>query len=184
VSLEDVKREYETSQDWKKMSKDEGPTYDGVGFKFSDLMAFYADCISQKVAEKTLKSVDLEKDSENLKNAMNIIYSKLSSEQLELLRSYKVSAWELVTRNSGGHPSITNIQGINFLKYNKKALKIAFKTEKYTDVLMMISKSFTDNLKAKIDVLEQGQEEIVYAAPNVELAGAFSNESLIYHQLD
>jgi len=181
VSLEDIRREYETSQDWKKMLKDEGPTYDGVGFRYSDLMAFYSNCVYKKSGQEIVL-VDLEKES-GIKNAMNTPYSKLSPEQSDLLKKYKVSAWELVVRNSGGHPSITNIQGINFLKYNKPALMKAFSVEKYTKILMDIAKTFTENLKDKIDKLE-AKDAIVYAGGDIELAGAFSNESFIYHLQD
>jgi hypothetical protein len=45
VSLDCIKKEFETSQDWKKMQKEEGPDYVGVGFKYSDLEAFYNDCV-------------------------------------------------------------------------------------------------------------------------------------------
>ena len=183
VSLCDVKREYETSQDWKKMAKDEGkPDYGGVGFKFSDLEAFYADCIFKKTGEKTLTKCDV-KNTYGLEEAMNTQYDSLTEAQISLLSSLKLTVWEIVIRNSGGHPSITNIQGLNFMKYNKPALKMAYNTEKYVDVLKQMAKSFTDNLRAKIDVLDQGTKP-TYSASEIELMGQETNESFDYYILN
>ena len=200
ISLEDVKHEYESSQDWKKMAKDVGPGYDGVGFKFSDLQAFYSGtastiqssnsggsettntCIMKKVGSSSigftgrLEDVDIKTDIQ-LRTDMNTPYAQLTETQKENLRRYKISAWEIIIRNSGGHASITNIQGLNFLRYNKKALSIGFKTEKYTDVLRMMSQDFVRNLQEKIDIVDEGQP-IIYTATKVELSGYETNESL------
>lgn len=174
VSLEDIKREYETSQDWKKMQKDEGPSYEGVGFKFSDLEAFYKDCIYVR-GEKEYSKISIE--NPKIKECMNTIYQNLTYDQKEFLKKYKVSVWELMVRNSGGHPSITNVQGFGFLKYNKPALLAAYDTEKYTNMMKKFAREFVNNLKEKIDAAEKG-EEVVYSATGVELKGQDTNESM------
>ncbi len=172
ISLDCIKKEFETSQDWKKMQKEEGPDYVGVGFKFSDLAAFYNDCIY-----KSDKIVDLE--SANIKDTMNKVYDNLTPEDISLLKQFKVSVWELISRNSGGHPSITNLQGWGFLKYNKESLKQYFNVEKYTDVMKKIAREFVDNLKDKITNLESGNE-IKYNTDGVEFSGQDTNESYEY----
>jgi len=174
VSLESIKYEFETSQDWKAMQKAEGDDYEGVGFKWSDLDAFYKDCVFEKTQEG-IKSVEIL--SEPIKNAMNTLYSDLNQSQKQLLSGLKIPAWELIIRNSGGHPSITNVSGLNFLKYNKPALSMAFKTDKYTDVLRMVAKDFVDNLKSKIDLAKSG-ENVEYDTRGVELLGQDTNESV------
>lgn len=180
VSLESIKKEFETSQDWKAMSKAEGEDYEGVGFKYSDLEAFYKDCVYEK---KDGKIVNVNIDSTEMKSNMDTLFQDMTPEQKTYLSSYKIPAWELIIRNSGGHPSITNISGLNFLKYNKQVLKLAYNTEKYVDVLRTIARDFTNNLKEKIDLVNQGQS-VNYDTKGVELLGQDTNESFEYHLVD
>jgi len=181
ISLDSLKKEFETSQDWKKMQKDEGPDYEGVGFKYSDLSAFYKDCI-YKQSEKDLKPYDISTD-DKLKEAMNTVYDKMSFEQQNYLKYFKISVWELITRNSGGHPSITNIQGFGFMKYNKDAMSIAYSTDKYTEVMKKIAREFVNNLKEKIDAIKTGKE-VSYQTGGVEFTGQDTNESFTYYLVD
>jgi len=174
VSLESIKNEFETSQDWKAMSKAEGEDYEGVGFKWSDLEAFYKDCVFKKTPQG-IENVDISAD--NVKDAMDTLHADLSEDQKRLLSGYKIPAWELIIRNSGGHPSITNISGLNFLKYNKPALEMGYKTDKYVDVLRMIAKDFVMNLQGKIDLVNQGKS-VQYDTKGIELLGQDTNESL------
>jgi hypothetical protein len=175
VSLESVKKEFETSQDWKAMQKAEGDEYEGVGFKFSDLEAFYKDCVFKK--EKEIVKVDI--NDNKLKECMNTLYQDMTPEQLKYLSDLKIPAWELIIRNSGGHPSITNIAGLNFLKYNKQMLKIGYGTESYVEVLKVIARDFINVLKEKIDIVNQGQK-VEYDTKGVELLGQDTNESYEY----
>jgi hypothetical protein len=173
VSLESIKNEFETSQDWKAMAKAEGQDYEGVGFRFSDLEAFYKDCL---YAKQDNKIVNVDIDEPKLKSTMDTLHDDLKSDQKKYLSNIKVPAWELIIRNSGGHPSITNISGFNFLKYNRPALKMAFNTEKYVDVLKIMAKDFVNNLKEKIDIANQGGK-VEYDTKGVELLGQDTNES-------
>ena len=172
ISLDSIKKEFETSQDWKKMQKEEGPDYVGVGFKFSDLDAFYSDCIYKEGELVNLKSEDIKKD-------MDTVYDNLTTQQIDKLKRYKISVWDLITKNSGGHPSITNLQGWTFLKYNREAMNISYGTEKYTDVMKKVAREFVDNLKSKIDKFEQG-ESIEYQTKGVEFEGQDTNENYSY----
>jgi len=173
ISLESVKNEFENSQDWKAMKKAEGQDYEGVGFRFTDLKAFYSDCVYKK-GENSLVKVDLENES-GLKDAMNTIYENLNDSQKELLTNLKIAVWELVIRNSGGHPSITNVSGLQFLKYRKELMKAVYNTESYVEVLKQIAKEFINNLKEKIDAANKG-EEVKYDTGGVVLLGQDINE--------
>jgi hypothetical protein len=177
VSLESIKKEFETSQDWKQMQKAEGDDYEGVGFKFSDLAAFYSDCVYKK-KDKEIVNVDINKNPK-LASAMDTLYQDLNEEQLDYLGKLKIPAWELIIRNSGGHPSITNISGLNFLKHNKKMLGIAYNTEKYVEVLKVIARDFINELKTKIDVVNQGGK-VEYDTKGIELTGHDTNENFEY----
>jgi len=174
ISLEGVKRELEYSQDWKKMSKEEGPGYSGVGFRTTDLKAFYADCIYKEVDGKMVK---IDKIPNDLEDHMNMDYENLTGTQRTFLKQFKIPLIELINRNSGGHPSITNISGFNFLKYNKVDLKELYDTEKYTDVMKKAARDFINALKEKIKKLESG-EKIEYNY-NVEFSGQDTNESFM-----
>lgn len=177
VSLESVKKEFETSQDWKAMQKAEGEEYEGVGFKFSDLEAFYADCVFKK-EDKSIVKVDINTEK-GLKKSMNTLYQDMDESTKTLLSNLKIPAWELIIRNSGGHPSITNISGLNFMKYNKQMLKIAYNTEKYVDVLKTIARDFINVLKEKIDIATEGGK-VEYDTKGVELLGQDTNENFEY----
>ena len=180
VSLESIKKEFETSQDWKAMAKAEGEDYEGVGFKFSDLEAFYKDCL---YAKKDGKIANVDINEPQLKADMNTLFTDLTPDQKFYLSSIKIPAWELIIRNSGGHPSITNITGLNFLKYNKAALKIAYGTEKYVDVLKTLAKDFVNVLKAKIDIAKEGGQ-VEYDTKGVELLGQDTNENFEYNLIN
>jgi Tfp pilus assembly PilM family ATPase len=171
VSLEGIKRELEYSQDWKKMSKDEGPNYAGVGFKSSDLDAFYKDTI---FVERNGELVKTEINDE-IRKYMDMTYEKMNGEERDVLRKYKVPALELIYRNSGGHPSITNIQGFNFLKYDLDNLRKNYGVEKYTEVMKKVARDFINNLKDKIQKYKQGSE-IEYMNTGIELKGHDTNE--------
>jgi hypothetical protein len=177
VSLESIKKEFETSQDWKAMAKAEGEEYEGVGFKFSDLEAFYKDCL---YAKKDGKIANVDINEPELRVDMDTLFTELTPDQKFYLSNIKIPAWELIIRNSGGHPSITNITGFNFLKYNKPALKIAYNTEKYVDVLKMMAKDFVNVLKVKIDTTKEGGE-VEYDTKGVELLGQDTNENFEYN---
>lgn len=176
ISLESIKNEFENSQDWKKMKKDEGDSYEGVGFKYSDLEAFYSDCVFKKEG-RTILNVDIKEDG--LEEAMNVLHKDLSYEQKTLLNNLKIPVWEIVIRNSGGHPSITNIAGLNLLKYNKAMMKIAYDTDKYVDVLKKIARDFVNALKEKIDTARSG-EDVDYDTKGVKLLGQDTNENFEY----
>ena len=118
-----------------------------------------------------------------LKEAMDTNYEDLTPEQKNYLSSLKIPVWELIIRNSGGHPSITNISGLNFLAYNKQVMKIVYKTDNYTDILKQIARDFVNNLKEKIDVVNAG-ESVVYDTKGIELYGQDANESFEYQIVD
>ena len=42
-------------------------------------------------------------------------YSDLSKKQKQMLDYISVNAYDIIVANSGGHPCITNISGINYL---------------------------------------------------------------------
>jgi hypothetical protein len=284
ISIKAIKEIYETSQDWRNQQKIKGEEFSGIGFKFSDLAAFYMDCIYQKgqvgvkniidqvleiefrtnsevyedidviinfndekfqfkvtedqlISEFVKTAVDggdisklssnpykegesfisdisqkqLEGAKNNISNLlkrldvivasrdkimvfkplqdsrivdyMNKNYSDLSEKELNYLDGLKIPVWELIIRNSGGHPSITNISGLNFLAYNRAAMKVGYNTDKYTDIMGMIVDKFINSLKEKINLTREGKA-VTYDTKGVELLGQDTNESFEYHLVD
>jgi hypothetical protein len=285
ISLKAIKEVYETSQDWKNQQKIKGEEFSGIGFKYSDLSAFYMDCIYQKSDMKVVNILDkaleisfransdtyedidviiefgelkyqfkvtesslitkfvetslnnitglsdfdknkykestpfvselskkqLEGSKNNISNllkrldvvvanrdkisvfkpfkdstlvdAMNSPFADLDNNQLKYLNNLKIPVWELIIRNSGGHPSITNISGLNFLAYNKAAMEVGYKTDKYTDIMRMIVDEFIKSLKQKVDLSREGKA-VTYDTKGVELLGQDINENFSYQLVD
>jgi hypothetical protein len=78
---------------------------DSFGFRFSDLLAIYND-----------KIVGLDRrDLKYIKQAANKPYSELDKQLKWKLRNLKVSVWDLIQANSGGHACITNVSGLGYL---------------------------------------------------------------------
>jgi hypothetical protein len=113
----------------------------------------------------------------------SIFAQLVSYKELKYLDGLKIPAWELIIRNSGGHPSITNISGLNFLAYNRAAMKVGYNTEKYTDIMAMIVNEFINSLKEKIDLSREGKT-VTYDTKGVELLGQDMNENFEYHLID
>ena len=59
-------------------------------------------------------------------------------------------------------------------------MKLAYDTEKYTDVMKKVAREFVDNLKDKIDDSEAGKP-IDYETMGVEFTGQDTNESYTFH---
>ena len=114
---------------------------------------------------------------------MDANYEDLDEEQLKYLSGLKIPVWELIIRNSGGHPSITNISGLNFLAYNRAAMEVGYKTTKYTDIMKMIVDEFIVSLKQKIDLAREGKS-VTYDTKGVELLGQDINENFTYQLVD
>ncbi len=101
VTAWDAKRIFETDINKKKIKN-------AMGFNYSDLIALF---------NKSLKG--LPKDGTNYKKMFIDIMNKpsrfLSKKQKDILKRVKISVWDIIMSQSGGHKDITNISGFNFL---------------------------------------------------------------------
>ena len=87
---------------------------ESFGFRFSDLLAIYKD-----------KIVGLDRrDIKYIKQAADKPYSELDKQLKWKLKNLKISVWDIIQANSGGHKCITNISGLNYLKEPVKATKL------------------------------------------------------------
>lgn len=190
VPLSDLKRINE--DEISKMRSRFGKDYEGIGFTFGDLKAFYVDKVSylpnRKQGDmKTKAYLDLN-DAESpmvqvLKKCMDKPFDTWTEREREGLYWVRISALDIIEANSGGHPSITNIQGLNYLGCRRDLLRRLFNTEDYTDVMKLIAGDFLDNLRDKIDEIKKGSKP-VYDEEGINFRSAVANENLQYYLRD
>lgn len=95
------------SLDYIKQTFEKKATEESLGFNFNDFLALF---------EKYAKGIDGKESWKNLiADITNKKYANLSFKQKNILKKITVSAWDIIQAQSGGHPSITNISGINFI---------------------------------------------------------------------
>lgn len=105
ITLDRIKYEFE--RDIAKKS-----IQNAVGFNWTDFVALY---------DKKIKGLQSKTDwwPNMIQDITNKPYAKLSKKQKELLSRISVPAWDVIMAGSGGHKSITNMSGFNFLKDTK-----------------------------------------------------------------
>tara|TARA_R110001583_G_scaffold97083_2_gene241797 strand:- start:254 stop:1672 length:1419 start_codon:yes stop_codon:yes gene_type:complete len=122
---------------------------DSIGFRMSDLLAFYGDNV------KSLPSVDT-KYYNMVEGIMNTPWPKLSEKQKAVLDKMGVPFWDIIQENSGGHKCITNIAGLNLYKRGKRDPQGKYKYDPnrpptpYVQLTKDIQKDFVRVLKNKM----------------------------------
>lgn len=98
------------------------------GFRYSDLKNFYKD-----------KVIGLNDDNKDqLKNILNKKYLELNENEKDFLNNFKISLWNIIKTESGGHKKITNIQGFRYLNDGKKVpykKEMVTKSEYYSRII-------------------------------------------------
>lgn len=166
ISIEDIKRISESDiEKYDKVDKRHDRKSERIGFRFEDLVSFYKGMMKYqpnlKQGDRTLASFDGESQDEYndfVKVVMDKLHSELSREERKEMSNVKISAWDIIMANSGGHKSITNISGLNFLSARKDGLKLFFGTEEYVAFCKMLQQAFVETLKVKIDEAKAGQK--------------------------
>jgi hypothetical protein len=186
VPISDIKKinEYEVD----KMRNRYGSDYKAIGFTFDDLKSFYSKSIislpNRKSGDnKTRLILDLNDEKNNdvklLKEWMDKPYETWPDNIIREISWLKIPIWDIITEASGGHPSITNIQGLNYLSSRRDLLRILFKTDNYTDIMKMIGERFIEVMKVKIDAARSGRK-ISYDTGDVTLNSTAIAESVDY----
>jgi hypothetical protein len=195
ISLGSIKR---LNEDESYKLKQKYSNYAPIGFKFNDLMTFYKDFIyylpnRSKGDFKTISKLDLS-DNNNpdvklLKTTMNKLYTDWTFEEKQEMNLFKIPGLNILEVASGGHPSITNIQGLNFLDERRDAIQRYFgKTvipvynfdgsvihkyiQTYDDLMVFFSNEFLSLLKQKLKGNnEQVETDIVLLGNSSENIG-------------
>lgn len=118
ISLDRIKYNFERDIGKKHIK-------DAIGFNWSDFVDLYKDKI---------KGVESKNDwwPTMVKDIANKPYRFLSKKQKDVLKKINVSAWDVIMASSGGHKSITNLSGLNFLKDSKNMMnKISMSLSDY-----------------------------------------------------
>ena len=121
---------------------------ESVGFTFKDFNALYG---------KEFKRMD---DGEKILNDIDVVmkkpFSELTQNEMKMLDSISVNAWDLIQSNSGGHKCITNISGLSYLGRSKRPPEGKYKYNSesddspYVKFTKMIQNEFARILKEKI----------------------------------
>ena len=123
---------------------------DSIGFKTSDLFALYKGKL-QNMPATSSPYYDM------VVNIIDSPWENLTEKQKAVLDRIKVSAWDVIQANSGGHKCITNISGLNFFSratrnpegpYTKKA---GSKPTRYVEFVKWVQKEMVNTLKEKIE---------------------------------
>jgi len=123
---------------------------DSIGFKTSDLFALYKNNL-ENMPSTNSPYYDM------VVNIIDSPWERLSEKQKEVLDRIKVSAWDVIQANSGGHKCITNISGLNFFSratrnppgtYRKTADS---KPTRYIEFVKWVQKEMVNTLKEKIE---------------------------------
>lgn len=157
ISIDSIKQSNEVTKKHEKMTDDE--INELIGFNASDLEALLGPYLNiryknPKTDVWSLHKFDLAVDKpyqNKAKELMNKKFKNLTREDRNFLSLIEVNLFDLLTAYSGGHPSITNIQGFQFLAWNQKACQEHFGTTNYTVVMKMFQEDFKTLLKNEID---------------------------------
>lgn len=125
-------------------------TESSVGFTYKDLMALFFNKL-EKVEGK-------EQIINEVETIMNKPFKSLSEEELNILDSIGVNAWQIIQAMSGGHRAITNISGLNYLGRSKRPPSSTTPRKKskddddapYIKFTKMLQQEFVEKLKEKM----------------------------------
>ena len=113
-------------------------------------MIYLKDSNDSKSVSNLDLSLNLEL-SKKIKECFSKLYKDWTLDEKNEMSKIKIPILNIILRNSGGHASITNIQGLTYLSTRKDLLTILFKTEDYKQVVKYIANTFVEILKEKID---------------------------------
>ena len=121
---------------------------ESVGFTFKDFDAIYGERLREK--EKGEEALN------HIEEMMEVPFKDLPEEHKVMLDNIKVSAWDLIQANSGGHKCITNISGLNYLGRSTRPPQGQYKYDSEKEdspmvkFIKMVANQFELVLKEKI----------------------------------
>lgn len=116
VPLSTIKWISESSKDFGEQS---------VGFTSKDLSAIYGDKLNSIENGEQVKN--------RIQELMDKPFKSLTTDEMNILDKFGVSAWDIIISNSGGHKCITNISGLNYLGRSKRPPEGRYKYDPESD---------------------------------------------------
>lgn len=186
ISISSVKK---VNEDESYKLKKKYNNYTPIGFGYNDLYTFYKDEIyylpnRDKGDFKTVAKLDLDSNSEEvlkIKEIMDKLYSEWSFEDKEYMSFFKIPGLSIIEIMSGGHPSITNIQGFNLLDERRDAITKYFGNitieipsadgnkqkryiRNYQDLMIFFANEYLELLKKQLkgDIVEYDEDIHLY----------------------
>ena len=135
ISIDTVKYFAEKNKEFSEES---------VGFSFNDMVAILGDTENgimglDEIPNGGSPDYTLERWQNAIKKIMDKPYTSLSDREIKALKMLKITGWDMVQANSGGHKCITNISGLMY--FGKDGVPF----------LKRFSEEFVKQLKFKID---------------------------------
>jgi hypothetical protein len=132
----------DTMKYFSEKNKDFGP--DSIGFTYDDMIALYSDTEGgikglNQTPKGSPEDYTVERWQNALKKLMSKPYTSLTEKEIRALKLLKISYWDVIQANSGGHKCITNLD----LKYFGSETK---------GLLLKLKETFVNKLKEKIDI--------------------------------
>lgn len=117
---------------------------ESVGFTYDDMVALYSDTEGgikglNQTPKGSPEDYTVERWQNALKKLMAKPYTSLTEKEIRALKLLKISYWDVIQANSGGHKCITNLD----LKYFGSETK---------GLLLKLKETFVNKLKEKIDI--------------------------------
>lgn len=144
VYEDELKNKIITMDTIKYFAEKNGFTEESVGFSFDDMIAIFNDTDGgvvglNNVPKGASPDYTLDKWHSALRRLMGKPYYQLTEKERKALKMLKVTGWDVIQSNSGGHKCITNISGLTY--FGKDGLYF----------LKKFSEEFIKQLKDKID---------------------------------
>jgi len=135
ITVDTIKYFAEKSKDFNEES---------VGFSYNDMVAMFEDSDNGVIGLNTLpkgssEDYTIDRWQNAIKKVMSKSYSDLTEREIKALKMLKITGWDMIQSNSGGHKCITNISGLMY--FGKDGVPF----------LKKFSEEFINQLKTKID---------------------------------
>jgi hypothetical protein len=117
---------------------------ESIGFNYTDMVALFEDTENgimglNSVPEGSSPDYTVDRWKSAIKKVMEKPYKSLNEREIKALKLLRVTGWDMIQANSGGHKCITNLSGLMY--FGKDGVPF----------LKKFSEEFLSNLKSKID---------------------------------
>ena len=182
IPISDLKMKNES--EIKRNKNKYGNDYEGIGYTFNDLQSFYGENIvyyPNRIKNgdiNTINPLDISENNPSVNNYLKALFNKpfseWKSEEKDRVKWLRISFLDIILKSSGGHPSITNISGLDMIDFRKDLLKSLFGFDTLKEFLQLIASDFIKELRKDIDLVVKGED---IEKSDLELKGGLTLEN-------